>query len=161
MAIVQLLTVQSIDGYVLENLREQHPTIYEAISAMKDKATFLLSEDTSLTMLIDGIENERESTTCLTEAAPSTSGIISGMLRLHLIDEIVAYTAPVMLGAGRGLYQRDIPKTAWKCVLTQVSKDGTVKTVFRKIAPKCKMDLHNDKMNLRLYALKYSLIKLF
>lgn len=41
-----------------------------------------------------------------------------------------------MLGAGRDLYQRDIPKTAWKCVLTQVFKDETVKTVFRKIAPK-------------------------
>lgn len=133
MAKVQLLTVQSIDGYMIDNHNELPAVLSDEIEKLKDAAIRQLHENISLSMLIDWRENEAESFTYLIEATKETRGIINGMFRMHLIDEIVRYTIPVMLGTGVSLYQQELPQNNWKIVKTASYKDEMSLTVFRKI----------------------------
>ena len=133
MAKVQLLTVQSIDGYMIDNHNELPAVLSDEIEKLKDTAIRQLNENISLSMLIDWRENEPESFTYLIEATKETRSIINGMFRMHLIDEIVRYTIPVMLGTGVSLYQQELPKNNWKVVKTASYKDEMSLTVFRKI----------------------------
>lgn len=133
MAKVQLLTVQSIDGYMIDNYNELPAVLSDEIEKLKDAAIRQLNENISLSMLIDWRENEAESFTYLIEATKETRSIINGMFRMHLIDEIVRYTIPVMLGTGVSLYQQELPKNNWEVVKTASYKDEISLTVFRKI----------------------------
>lgn len=133
MAKVQLLTVQSIDGYMIDNHNELPAVLSDEIEKLKDAAIRQLNENISLSMLIDWRENEADSFTYLIEATKETRSIINGMFRMHLIDEIVRYTIPVMLGSGVSLYQQELPKNNWKVVKTASYKDEMSLTVFRKI----------------------------
>lgn len=133
MAKVQLLTVQSIDGYMIDNYNELPAVLSDEIEKLKDAAIRQLNENASLSMLIDWRENEPDSFTYLIEATKETRSIINGMFRMHLIDEIVRYTIPVMLGSGVSLYQQELPKNNWKVVKTASYKDEMSLTVFRKI----------------------------
>ena len=133
MAKVQLLTVQSIDGYMIDNHNELPAALSDEIVKLKDAAIRQLNENASLSMLIDWRENEPDSFTYLIEATKETRSIINGMFRMHLIDEIVRYTIPVMLGSGVSLYQQELPKNNWKVVKTASHKDEMSLTVFRKI----------------------------
>lgn len=133
MAKVQLLTVQSIDGYMIDNNHELSAILSDEIEKLKDAAIRQLHENISLSMLIDWRENEAESFTYLIEATKETRGIINGMFWMHLIDEIVRYTIPVMLGTGVSLYQQELPQNNWKIVKTASYKDEMSLTVFRKI----------------------------
>lgn len=133
MAKVQLLTVQSIDGYMIDNYNELPAVFSDEIEKLKDAAIRQLNENISLSMLIDWRENEADSFTYLIETTKETRSIINGMFRMHLIDEIVRYTIPVMLGSGVSLYQQELPKNNWKVVKTASYKDEMSLTVFRKI----------------------------
>lgn len=133
MAKVQLLTVQSIDGYMIDNHNELPAVLSDEIEKLKDAAIRQLNENASLSMLIEWRENEPDSFTYLIEATKETRSIINGMFRMHLIDEIVRYTIPVMLGSGVSLYQQELPKNNWKVVKTASYKDEMSLTVFRKI----------------------------
>ena len=133
MAKVQLLTVQSIDGYMIDNHNELPAVLSAEIVKLKDAAIRQLNENASLSMLIDWREKEADSFTYLIEATKETRGIINGMFRMHLIDEIVRYTIPVMLGTGVSLYQQELPKNNWKVVKTASYNDEMSLTVFRKI----------------------------
>ncbi|SEF96263.1 dihydrofolate reductase family protein [Parabacteroides chinchillae] len=133
MAKVQLLTVQSIDGYMIDNYNELPAVLSDEIEKLKDAAIRQLNENISLSMLIDWRENEPDRFTYLIEATKETRSIINGMFRMHLIDEIVRYTIPVMLGTGVSLYQQELPKNNWKVVKTASYKDDMSLTVFRKI----------------------------
>lgn len=133
MAKVQLLTVQSIDGYMIDNHNELPAVLSDEIVKLKDAAIRQLNENASLSMLIDWREKEADSFTYLIEATKETRGIINGMFRMHLIDEIVRYTIPVMLGTGVSLYQQELPKNNWKVVKTASYNDEMSLTVFRKI----------------------------
>ncbi|UVS41442.1 hypothetical protein NXV60_10855 [Bacteroides fragilis] len=133
MAKVQLLTVQSIDGYMIDNHNELPAVLSDEIEKLKDAAIRQLNENASLSMLIDWRENEPDRFTYLIEATKETRSIINGMFRMHLIDEIVRYTIPVMLGTGVSLYQQELPKNNWKVVKTASYKDEMSLTVFRKI----------------------------
>lgn len=133
MAKVQLLTVQSIDGYMIDNHNELPAVLSEEIVKLKDAAIRQLNENISLSMLIDWRENEPESFTYLIEATKETRSIINGMFRMHLIDEIVRYTIPVMLGTGVSLYQQELPNNNWEVVKTASYKDEISLTVFHKI----------------------------
>lgn len=133
MAKVQLLTVQSIDGYMIDNYNELPAVLSDEIEKLKDAAIRQLNENASLSMLIDWRENEPDSFTYLIEATKETRSIINGMFRMHLIDEIVQYTIPVMLGTGVSLYQQELPKNNWKVVKTASYNDEMSLTVFRKI----------------------------
>lgn len=133
MAKVQLLTVQSIDGYMIDNHNELPAVLSDEIVKLKDAAIRQLNENASLSMLIDWREKEADSFTYLIEATKETRGIINGMFRMHLIDEIVRYTIPVMLGTGVSLYQQELPKNNWKVIKTASYNDEMSLTVFRKI----------------------------
>lgn len=133
MAKVQLLTVQSIDGYMIDNHNELPAVLSDEIEKLKDAAIRQLNKNASLSMLIDWRENEPDRFTYLIEATKETRSIINGMFRMHLIDEIVRYTIPVMLGTGVSLYQQELPKNNWKVVKTASYKDEMSLTVFRKI----------------------------
>lgn len=132
MAKVQLLTVQSIDGYMIDNHNELPAVLSDEIVKLKDVAIRQLNENISLSMLIDWRENEPDSFTYLIEATKETRSIINGMFRMFLIDEIITFTIPVMLGSGISLYQQELPRTDWKCTDTKVMKDGTIRSVFRR-----------------------------
>ena len=54
MAKFQLLIVQSIEGCMVENYQEQYPVLYREASKLKERATFPMDENASLSMLIDG-----------------------------------------------------------------------------------------------------------
>lgn len=95
-------------------------------------ATHLLNKDVSLTMLSDWAENEAANITYLIEADNQTAAIIDGMFRMGLIDEIVLYTIPVILGYGKRLYQSPLPEISWKCTATRICTNGTVQAVFRR-----------------------------
>lgn len=132
MAKVQLLTVQSIDGYMIDNHNELPAVLSGEIAKLKGAAIRQLNENASLSMLIDWRENEPDRFTYLIEATKETRSIINGMFRMFLIDEIITFTIPVMLGSGISLYQQELPRTDWKCTDTKVMKDGTVRSVFRR-----------------------------
>lgn len=83
-------------------------------------------------MLSDWAENEAANITYLIEADSQTAAIIDGMFRMGLIDEIVLYTIPVILGHGKRLYQSSLPEISWKCTATRICMDGTVQAVFRR-----------------------------
>lgn len=133
MAKVQMLALQSIDGYMIDNYNELPVLFSEEVTRLRDAATHLLNENVSLSMLIDWVNNETGCITYLIEASRQTRSIINGMLRMRLIDEIVLYTIPVMLGTGVCLYQQELPKTNWKVVKTVSHNDEMSLTIFRKV----------------------------
>ena len=132
MAKVQMLALQSIDGYMIDNRPELSAVLSDEIATLKTAATHLLNKDVSLTMLSEWAENEAENITYLIKAACQTAAIIDGMFRMGLIDEIVLYTIPAILGGGKRLYQSSLPETSWKCTATHICSDGTVHTVFSR-----------------------------
>lgn len=133
MAKVQMLAVQSIDGYMIDNYNELPAILSEEVTKLKDAASHLLDENASLSMLIDWVENETGCITYLIEASRQTKSIINGMLRMRLIDEIILYTIPVMLGTGGCLFQQDLPPTHWNVVKAISHNDEMSLTTFRKI----------------------------
>ena len=118
---------------MIDNYNELPVLFSEEVTRLRDAATHLLNENVSLSMLIDWVNNETGCITYLIEASWQTRSIINGMLRMRLIDEIVLYTIPVMLGTGVCLYQQELPKTNWKVVKTVSHNDEMSLTIFRKV----------------------------
>lgn len=110
-----MLALQSIDGYMIDDRPELSAVLSDEIAKLRTAATHLLNKDVSLTMLSDWAENEAANITYLIEADNQTAAIIDGMFRMGLIDEIVLYTIPVILGYGKRLYQSPLPEISWKC----------------------------------------------
>lgn len=132
MAKVQMLVLQSIDGYMIDNRPELSAALSDEIATLRTAATHLLNKDVSLTMLSEWAENEAENITYLIEADSQTATIIDGMFRMGLIDEIILYTIPAILGGGKRLYQTPLPEISWRCTATHICTDGTVQAVFRR-----------------------------
>lgn len=136
MAKVQILAVQSIDGYMVEDCTEQYPSLYDERAVLYQGATFILNADSPLSMLMEDLENECNDAVYLIEALPRNESIINTMLQMRLVDEIVICTVPVMQGNGTRLFRTCVPPaTCWEGESTSISKNGTVRTVFRKIGP--------------------------
>lgn len=133
MAKIRLLIVQSIEGYMVEDYAERYPSLREETAELMNDATFPMDENASLSMLIEGKRRKGNNATYFIEATPVTASIINGMLRMYLIDEIIAYTIPAMPGNGRRPYLPGLPKTDWECTSVKIRKDGTVQTILRKI----------------------------
>lgn len=127
-----MLALQSIDGYMIDNRLELSAVLSDEIAKLRTATTHLLNKDVSLTMLSDWAENEAANITYLIEADSQTAAIIDGMFRMGLIDEIVLYTIPVILGHGKRLYQSPLPEISWKCTSNRICTDGTVQAVFRR-----------------------------
>lgn len=127
-----MLALQSIDGYMIDNRPELSAILSDEIATLRTAATHLLNKDISLTMLSDWAENEAENIIYLIEADSQTAAIIDGMFRMGLIDEIILYTIPAILGGGKRLYQTPLPEISWRCTATHICTDGTVQAVFRR-----------------------------
>ncbi len=108
MAKVRLLAVLTMDGCPAETTSlcgQWLGSDRYGISALKESAICILNENTSLTLLSDRSEDTDSSLTYLIEATERTSGIINGMIRMRLVDEIILYLLPVIAGNGSRLFQ--------------------------------------------------------
>ena len=132
MAKVQMLALQSIDGYMIDNRPELSAILSDEIAMLRTAATHLLNKDISLTMLSDWAENEAENIIYLIEADSQTVAIIDGMFRMGMIASISTNPIPAILGGGKRLYQTPLPEISWRCTATHICTDGTVQAVFRR-----------------------------
>ena len=131
---VILFAVLTMDGCLADSSRKAQEWLAKTdtpdrfgIAAMKETAR-LLSEYTSLTMLV----LDKSDTTCFIEANTTTASIINGMARMHLLDEIVLCTIPVIAGNGCRLFQGHLPESEWTRDGIKTYKDGSLKAVYRK-----------------------------
>lgn len=87
-----------------------------------------LSENTSLTMLV----LDKSDIIYFIEAGTTTASIINGMARMHLPDEIILCTVPVIAGNGCRLFQSHLPESSWTRTEIKAYKDGSLKAVYRR-----------------------------
>lgn len=123
-----------MDGCLADSSREAQEWLSKTdvpdrfgMAEMKETAR-PLSEYTSLTML----SLDKSDSTCLIEANTATAGIINGMIRMYLLDEIILCTIPVIAGNGCRLFLGDLPESEWMRDETKTYKDGSLKAVYRK-----------------------------
>lgn len=123
-----------MDGCLADSSREAQEWLFKTdvpdrfgMAEMKETAR-PLSEYTSLTML----SLDKSDSTCLIEANTATAGIINGMIRMYLLDEIILCTIPVIAGNGCRLFLGGLPESEWMRDETKTYKDGSLKAVYRK-----------------------------
>ena len=135
MAKVQLLAVLSLDGCLSEKNSESRwwlrPERYGS-AEIKNKATFELKADTSLSMLINWKGSEDDTVCYLIEASTETAELINGMLRMRLIDEIILYTIPFIAGTGRYLFKPTLPASYWSFIEQHTYNGDISRTVYRQ-----------------------------
>lgn len=88
MAKVRLLAVLTMDGCPAETTGLSGRWLGSdqyGIGALKEAATCVLTEDTSLTLLSNRMENTGDSLNYLIEATEKTAGIINGIIQHHFI----------------------------------------------------------------------------
>lgn len=131
---VVLFAVLTMDGCLADSSGEAQKWLAKTdrpdrfgIAEMKETAR-PLSEYTSLTMLV----LDKSSSTYLIEANATTASIINGMARMHLLDEIILCTIPVIAGNGCRLFLGDLPESEWIREEIKAYKDGSLKAVYRK-----------------------------
>ena len=131
---VVLFAVLTMDGCLADSSGEAQKWLSKTdtpdrfgSAAMKETAR-PLSEYTSLTTLV--LDNT--ATTYFIEADTTTASIINGMTRMHLLDEIILCTIPVIAGNGRRLFLGDLPESEWTRVEIKAYKDGSLKAAYRK-----------------------------
>lgn len=95
-----------------------------------------LKEDTSLTLLSNRTEQTDDSLNYLIEATEKTVGIINGMIRMRLVDEIILYLLPVMAGNGSRLFQGSLPESEWTCTESRRWKDGIIRITYGRKTPR-------------------------
>lgn len=130
---VVIFAVLTMDGCLADSSREAQEWLTKTdvpdrfgISEMKETSR-PLSENTSLTML--SLDKSTRST-CFIEAGITTAGIINGMVRMHLPDEIILCTIPVIAGNGCRLFQGHLPESRWMCAEVKAYKDGSIKAMY-------------------------------
>lgn len=135
MAKVQLLAVLSLDGCLSERNSEScwwlRPESY-GIADIRDRATFELTINTSLSMLMNWKTSEDDSVCYLIEATTETAEFVNGMLRMQLIDEVILYTVPFIAGTGRRLLESSLPMSYWSLAGQQTYNGGILRTVYLK-----------------------------
>ena len=131
---VVLFAVLTMDGCLADSSGEAQKWLSKTdtpdkfgIAEMKETAR-PLSEYTSLTMLV----LDKTSATYFIEANTTTASIINGMARMHLLDEIILCTIPVIAGNGCRLFLGDLPESEWVRDGIKAYKDGSLKAVYRK-----------------------------
>lgn len=139
MAKVRLLAVLTMDGCPAETTGLSGRWLGSdqyGIGALKEAATCVLTEDTSLTLLSNRMENTGDSLNYLIEATEKTAGIINGMIRMRLVDEIILYMVPVIAGNGSRLFQSSLPESEWTCTGSRQWKDGMVRIAYGRKIPR-------------------------
>lgn len=139
MAKVRLLAVLTMDGCPAETTGLSGRWLGSdqyGIGSLKESATCILNENTSLTHLSSWTENSDDSLTYLIEASEKTAGIINGMMRMRLVDEIILYLLPVIAGNGSRLFQGSLPESEWTCTESKRWKDGIIRITYGRKTPR-------------------------
>ena len=89
-----------------------------------------------MTLLSNRMENTGDSLNYLIEATEKTAGIINGMIRMRLVDEIILYMVPVIAGNGSRLFQSSLPESEWTCTGSRQWKDGMVRIAYGRKTPR-------------------------
>ena len=139
MAKVRLLAVLTMDGCPAETTGLSGRWLGSdqyGIGALKEAATCVLTEDTSLTLLSNRTEQTDDSLNYLIEATEKTAGIINGMIRMRLVDEIILYMVPVIAGNGSRLFQSSLPESEWTCTESKRWKDNIIRITYGRKTPR-------------------------
>ena len=75
----------------------------------------------------------------LRRGAPTTektAGIINGMMRMRLVDEIILYLLPVIAGNGSRLFQGSLPESEWTCTESKRWKDNIIRITYGRKTPR-------------------------
>ena len=135
MAKIQLLAVLSLDGCLSEKNGESRwwlrPEVY-GITEIRNKATFELNADTSLSMLVNWKKNEDDTVCYLIEASIETAELVNAMFRMRLIDEIILYTIPFISGNGRYLLRSPLPISYWDFIKQNTFNGSISQTIYRR-----------------------------
>lgn len=131
---VVLFAVLTMDGCLADSSREARDWLAKTdtpdrfgMAGLRETAC-PLSENTSLTMLV----LDKSDTIYFIEAGTTTASIINGMARMHLPDEIILCTVPVIAGNGCRLFQSHLPESSWTRTEIKAYKDGSLKAVYRR-----------------------------
>lgn len=131
---VVLFAVLTMDGCLADSSGEAQKWLAKTdtpdrfgIAELKETAR-PLSEYTSLTMLV----LDKSTTTYFIEANATTASIINGMARMHLLDEIILCTIPIIAGNGCRLFLGDLPESEWVRDGIKAYKDGSLKAMYCK-----------------------------
>ena len=139
MAKVRLLAVLTIDGCPAETTMLSGSWLDSdkyGIGALKEEAVSVLDENMSLISLSNRTEHAGDSLIDIIEATASTAGIINGMMRMRLVDEIVLYQLPVIAGNGRKLFHSSLPESEWICTENKRWKDGMIRITYKRKTPR-------------------------
>ena len=103
---VQILAVLTIDGCLSSEL---YCKAYKelrledcGINEIRENALYHITPDYSISML----DEWRKSTNIcyLAEVTPEKADYINGLLRMHVVDEIILYTLPFIAGTGKRFF---------------------------------------------------------
>lgn len=134
MAKVQLLAILSLDGCLSEKSGDSRwwlrPERYE-IEDFRNKVDSDLDEETSLSTLTAWLQRKGDAV-YLIEASIETAEVVNGMLRMHLIDEIILYTVPFIAGNGNRLFKTSLPMSYWKPIGNKEYNGGIIRTIYHR-----------------------------
>lgn len=134
MAKVQLLAVLSIDG-CLSDLQPRkrlfgNPEDY-GMEEIRGNALYKLTHDYGVSTLQDW--REKSGNTCyLLEVTARTTDYANGLLRMNVIDEIILYIVPVIIGIGKHLFQSALMETSWQLMDCKKYDDGVMRLSYRR-----------------------------
>ena len=136
MAKVQLLAVLSIDGCPTELQPRKRllrsPEDY-GMGEIRNNALYRLTSDYSVSILQEW--REKSGNTCyLLEATAKNTEYANGLLRMNVIDEIILYIVPCIIGTGRHLFKSALPETEWRLAESRKYDDGVMRLTYRRKA---------------------------
>lgn len=134
MAKVQLLAVLSIDGCLTELQPRKRllrsPEDY-GMEEIRDNALYKLTPDYSVSILQEW--RKKSGNTCyLLEATAKDAEYANGLLRMNVIDEIILYIVPCIIGTGRHLFKSVLPETEWQLAESRRYDDGVMRLTYRR-----------------------------
>lgn len=133
MAKVQLLAVLSIDG-CLTNLKPRKHLFgnFEdyGMEEIRVNALYKLTPDYGVSILQDW--REKGGNTCyLLDVTAKTMDYANGLLRMNVIDEIILYIVPTIIGTGKHLFQSALMETSWQLTENKRYNDGVIRLTYR------------------------------
>lgn len=134
MAKVQLLAVLSIDGCLTE--LQSRKRLFRSLEdygmeEIRENALYKLTSDYSVSILQEW--REKSGNTCyLLEATAKNTEYANGLLRMNVIDEIILYIVPCIIGTGRHLFKSVLPETEWRIAESRKYDDGVMRLTYQR-----------------------------
>lgn len=136
MAKVQLLAVLSMDG-CLSELQQRKRLFWRAedygLEDIRGNALYKLTPDYGISILQNW--REKSGNICyLLEVTAKTTDYANGLLRMNVIDEIILYIVPAIIGTGKHLFQSALMKTNWQLMDCKKYDDGVIRLSYQRKA---------------------------